>query len=775
MRLCVHFVMIFRYNEYMSADVETSKYPISPDYPGVEYFDDEVREGFFVSSMMKRYWAAQIKVLSEIDKVCRKHGIRWFADCGTLLGAVRHGGMIPWDDDMDICMLRKDWLRFFVIAKDELPEEYCVLSLRTETEYENVIGRVVNAHAINYSDEHMKEFFGCPYTVGVDIFPLDDLSEDEEKEERRRKLANDVSDAYEMIDAGKGDTQECRSLLAKIESDNHITLHRKGNILRELRLLSEKLYMMHSSDDAEFIALMPFWVSRHNHKYSKELFKDVLYLPFEYIRIPVPARYEEVLRIEYGNFMAVRKGGGIHEYPVYSEQEAILKHKNNGNPFRYTLTGQAIDSVSGKKTTEEKCFEITDLLLQVHSHIDSLVNASNTDSAVTLLNKCQTLAISLGTLMENRMKDSEKLVHRLEDYCELVFESSELWSDESVKQLDRTINDTKEAIKAYFENKKKEVLFIVTKFEWWNGLAPVYDHYISKQNADVYVMPVSYDVADKVVGINGKERNDRDLFPKNLKIVNSTEYDITRRYPDVIVTSYPYDGWGATMDVPEVFYSENLRSYTDELVYVPCFEADLPINESDKAIASIKVMAEQPAVLFSDSIIVRSEEIGKCLIDSLSSISGHEDYWAGKIHLIESALSNAGETADSLPVEWKSRISGRKALVFGVNGSFLMENRSRAVEKLKDALQTISEASEHIICIFVPGEDVSGIETIDPELWKEYSSFTESISDSDNVIIDSDNTVKDCLSGISGYYGTPGVLAHRCGNLKKPVMLMKIL
>ena len=130
----------------MSSEVETSKYSIASEYPGVSYFDDEVREGFFVSSMMKRYWAAQIKVLSEIDRVCRKHDIRWFADCGTLLGAVRHGGMIPWDDDMDICMLRKDWLRFFEIAKDELPEDYGVLTLQSESEYENIIGRVVNSH-----------------------------------------------------------------------------------------------------------------------------------------------------------------------------------------------------------------------------------------------------------------------------------------------------------------------------------------------------------------------------------------------------------------------------------------------------------------------------------------------------------------------------------------------------------------------------------------------------------------------------------------------------
>ncbi len=767
--------MILRYNDHMSEDVETSKYLVSPDYPGVEYFEDEVREGFFVSSMMKRYWAAQIKVLSEIDRVCRKHNIRWFADCGTLLGAVRHGGMIPWDDDMDICMLRNDWLRFFEVAKDELPEDYSVLTLQSESEYENIIGRVVNSHAIDYSDSHLKEFFGCPYTVGVDIFPLDDLSNDEETEERRRKLASDVADAYEMIDAGKGDAQECRSLLAKIESDNHIILHRKGNLLRELRLLTEKLYMMHTSDDVEYIALMPFWVQKHNHKYGKELYKDTLYLPFEYISIPVPARYEEVLKIEYGDYMAVRKGGGIHEYPVYSEQEEILKAKNNGNPFRYTLTGQAVESASVKKTTEEKCYEITDLLLQVHGHIDTLVAAENADSAITLLKKCQTLAVSLGTLMENRMKDSEKLVCRLEDYCELIFESSESWSTESVKKLDSSIQEIKEAVRAYFANKKKEILFVVTKAEWWKELAPVYNHYSLMQDVEVCVMPVSYNVADKVVGINGKERNDSDLLPGDLNIVNSTEYDISKRYPDVIVTSYPYDGWGATMDIPEAFYSENLRSYTDKLVFVPCFTPDIPQNENDKAVTSIKVMLEQPAVLYSDRIDVSIDKLGICYINSLSSICGHEDYWAGKINVIENAGPKTVDASVRFPEEWENKISGRKTLVFSVDGSFLMGNKSRAVEKLKDAMKTICEASDSIACIFSACKDVDSIETIDPELWRKYRLFTESLNNRENVIIDSDHKVENYLNSISGYYGTAGVLAHRCRNLKKPVMLMKIL
>ena len=85
-----------------------------------EYFWDEVRDGFYVSGIMKRSLAAQMEVLGEIDKVCKRHNIRWFADCGTLLGAVRHGGVIPWDDDVDIAIPLKDYFRFQKIFEHAL-------------------------------------------------------------------------------------------------------------------------------------------------------------------------------------------------------------------------------------------------------------------------------------------------------------------------------------------------------------------------------------------------------------------------------------------------------------------------------------------------------------------------------------------------------------------------------------------------------------------------------------------------------------------------------
>ena len=86
------------------------------------FFEEEVRHGFYINPMMKRGWAAQMEVLQGVDDICRKYNIRWFSHYGTMLGAVRHGGFVPWDDDMDICMLREDYDRFAEAIKKENTE-----------------------------------------------------------------------------------------------------------------------------------------------------------------------------------------------------------------------------------------------------------------------------------------------------------------------------------------------------------------------------------------------------------------------------------------------------------------------------------------------------------------------------------------------------------------------------------------------------------------------------------------------------------------------------
>ena len=148
-----------------------------------EFLQEEVREGFTVDVTMKSCWAAQLEVLREISEICERHNLQWFCAYGTLLGAVRHQGFVPWDDDMDIWMLREDYTEFLRVAKAELPEEYRVDSPLTEEGYTEYHTLVMNAGSISIRPERLQKFHGCPFATGVDVFPLDYLPRNESERE----------------------------------------------------------------------------------------------------------------------------------------------------------------------------------------------------------------------------------------------------------------------------------------------------------------------------------------------------------------------------------------------------------------------------------------------------------------------------------------------------------------------------------------------------------------------------------------------------------------
>lgn len=82
------------------------------------------------NGILRNFQLAELEFLKKVDSVCRKHGIRYWLDYGTLLGAVRHKGFIPWDDDVDISMLRPDYEKFLSVCREEFPaDEYSFNSM----------------------------------------------------------------------------------------------------------------------------------------------------------------------------------------------------------------------------------------------------------------------------------------------------------------------------------------------------------------------------------------------------------------------------------------------------------------------------------------------------------------------------------------------------------------------------------------------------------------------------------------------------------------------
>ena len=127
------------------------------------FLEDEVRLGFYIPATIKQAWAAQLEVLKVIDEICRKCNIKYFADWGTFLGAVRHHGYIPWDDDMDLVMLREDYDKFFKEAPALLPEGYSIHTFRNEEGFREFHAVVVNTPSARFDKEHFDKLHGFNY------------------------------------------------------------------------------------------------------------------------------------------------------------------------------------------------------------------------------------------------------------------------------------------------------------------------------------------------------------------------------------------------------------------------------------------------------------------------------------------------------------------------------------------------------------------------------------------------------------------------------------
>lgn len=288
------------------------------------YFEDEVRSGFYVPGMVKRSWAAQIDTLLEVDRICKKYDIQYFAEWGTLLGVVRHKGIIPWDDDMDITMKRPDYRKFIEVASQEFGTGYRLLNAYNDQGYRDPMTRVVNTDKICLDDDFLGKHHQFPYAAGIDIFPMDYISRNDEEDSLQAQLVSIVSsfaDAYkdDDIEWGEGTTY-----VEQIEQMCGVNFDKTKPIQQQLSILLDRLNSLYTYEDADFITLMPIWQNGHTYKFPKEYYDDAIYMPFEDIMVPVPKYYDAILKKKYGDYMRLVKNGSSHDYPFYKEQEKQL-------------------------------------------------------------------------------------------------------------------------------------------------------------------------------------------------------------------------------------------------------------------------------------------------------------------------------------------------------------------------------------------------------------------------------------------------------------------
>lgn len=136
---------------------------------------------------LKRLQSVELMIMNDFQKICRKHNIQYFGLAGTEIGAIRHQGFIPWDDDIDIGFLRDDFERFLKAAVEEMGDKYIVMNYKTDENYPLMTTRWM-LRGTKFREVPLKDV-NCELGIFLDLYPFDQASDDEKEFQKQSNIA----------------------------------------------------------------------------------------------------------------------------------------------------------------------------------------------------------------------------------------------------------------------------------------------------------------------------------------------------------------------------------------------------------------------------------------------------------------------------------------------------------------------------------------------------------------------------------------------------------
>ena len=270
------------------------------------YLSPETREGVFLDEKKKKLFKVSIEILEEITKICEKHHLRYYAAYGTLLGAVRHKGFIPWDDDMDLWMPRCDLILFKQIAQKELPPHYFLQCTETERMFTKDFIKIRDNRTTATVKSEIDARKRINMGIWVSIFPLDGCPENDYSAEPTIALKYFIRFLFE---------RSCGRLCGSFKSILFNLIAKMiVRVVGIKRLCARRdWYCMQFSNSKRMTSL---WSLRGYNEFNcaSSVFDEWIDFPFEYTTIRIPKNYEMVLHSLYGDWHVPVKDGADHAY-----------------------------------------------------------------------------------------------------------------------------------------------------------------------------------------------------------------------------------------------------------------------------------------------------------------------------------------------------------------------------------------------------------------------------------------------------------------------------
>lgn len=259
-----------------------------------------------------------LKILKEVHKICEENNIKYFLSDGTLIGAIRHQGFIPWDDDLDIGMLREDYEKFCKIAPQILSENFILQNFQTDKGYGLQFGKVILKNTVwieKVAKNTNRQWSG----IYIDIFPYDNITENK----KMQKLINRL---YIFIQG---------LILIKFK---YINISNYESMAKKLKYVLKKIYLctiskklliyIRDSICKRYLNKSNTLVTKYGGNFYKNqnpynFYKDLTLQTFEDTSFYIPKNYDKILKNLYGNYMEIP--------PIEKQRQHGIEYFDFGN------------------------------------------------------------------------------------------------------------------------------------------------------------------------------------------------------------------------------------------------------------------------------------------------------------------------------------------------------------------------------------------------------------------------------------------------------------
>lgn len=258
-----------------------------------------------------------IPVIQEIEDICSMLGVNYVAFYGSLLGAIRHHGFIPWDDDFDIAMLRPDYEKFVNYCKTHESElgYFKVVDKKNTDDYPFNIARFCD---LRYRME-TSEFPDVGMGIFVDIYPLDPVGNDAEKARRRIQWRKKLYSIGWNSSIKKRVPETRKGTIGRIIK-TFIYIWSKNKSIKYFFKKYDELADLYEYDKSSLVAVVVWDLSFY--PMPRIWFEDLTSTPFENITVKVPKEYDRILKQVYGDYMKLppkEKQHPTHSYKLYKK------------------------------------------------------------------------------------------------------------------------------------------------------------------------------------------------------------------------------------------------------------------------------------------------------------------------------------------------------------------------------------------------------------------------------------------------------------------------